>query len=171
MRPWTAIGLLAALGLVAVAVVWLRTPGAPDAEPVGAQAAAPDAPAHSDDSLFVYATPERVAAPAPARYAADLPGSVEELEELGGERFPPRAFVHDQLCAADGAMLARLEKAVASAERSSSTSEVAEAYGSLVRYCSQGAVCGEAAKPMPVPPPVTSATSPSNRPALKMESM
>jgi hypothetical protein len=141
MRSGRAIVFLAALVVVAYQLMRpRRTPAVPatatpvaSARPAGAEAG------------VLYAALEKTALPAPARYGAELPQSLEALGDFDDTAYPPRAYVRDQLCAQDANMMARFERALAAAEREAPARKVAAAYGSLLRYCRRGNLCDAAA--------------------------
>lgn len=142
MRPWRAIVFLAALFVAGYLLMKPRRPSAskPAEGPVANLRPRP-AP-----EWVLYAPWQQAALGVPARYAADLPGSVEELAGLDAPRYPPRAYVRDQLCAGDASMMQRFEKALAAAEKEAPAAKVADAFGALVRYCRQGDLCQVAAQ-------------------------
>jgi hypothetical protein len=91
------------------------------------------------EGVWLYAPVTRSKENPPARFAAELPASLEGMKRLAeGDSFlPPRGYLEDHVCGLDEAMLSRLDTALAATPEAERT-EVVSGWADLIQYCGSG---------------------------------
>ncbi len=92
-----------------------------------------------EEGLFPVAAVRISEAPAPARFAAELPSTVAAFRAETSSL--PATFLRHRLCAGDEEVVARLARAADAASESAAADEVRESYGSLLAWCSRREMC------------------------------